>query len=333
MKIKEGAVLTLREWAADFWDLEKSEYLKGRMRLRPITAGYVKSGKNCANNRIFPFLGDLRLDAITEAEIDRWLIGLVDRGISNAAANYAFSILSVMLGYACKQEVIKANPCLLTKKLRHERREVMILTFEEAQKLFSARWSDVWDNYTCYVANKLAACTGMRFGEVLGLRSECVQEGYLDVGMQYSKTAGYSEVKTHRPRKVPIHEVIETDVRRLIEANGEGFVFVNKPQDGKPMGRTRVVNSFYKALETIGIDEGERKRRNLTFHSWRYFFCDLLLTVGVADTKVMTIVGHATEIMKGPRARFDIANFLDVTDAQKNLMKGVDKENETNIGH
>jgi integrase len=207
-----------------------------------------------------------------------------------------------------------------------------ILSFEEAQKLFPDRWSDVWDNYTCYAANKLAACTGMRFGEIVGLRSECVREGYLDVGMQYSDTAGYSEVQAHRPRKVPLHEVVERDVRRLIDANGEGFVFVNKPQDGKPMGRIRIVNSFYKALEKIGIDEGERKRRNLTFHGWRHFFCNFLLTAGVSDTKVMTIVGHATEIMKGSHAPFGIANFLDVTDAQKNLMKGLNEKNETNAG-
>jgi integrase len=196
-----------------------------------------------------------------------------------------------------------------------------MVTFDEARRLFSDRWSDVWDHYTCYVANKLAACTGMRFGEVLGLRSECVHEGYLDVRMQYSNTVGCSEVKGHRPRKVPIHEVIEVDVRRLIEANGPGFVFVNKSQDGKPMGRTRVVNSFYKALETIGIDEGERKRRNLTFHCWRYFFYDFLLAANVADVKVMTIVGIATENMKKHYAHFDGAKFSDVTGAQKNLMK------------
>jgi integrase len=135
--------------------------------------------------------------------------------------------------------------------------------------------------------------------------------------MQYSNTAGYSEVKTHSPRKVPVYETIETDVRRLIEENGEGFVFVNKPQDEKPMGRARVANSFYKALEKIGVDEGERKRRNLTFHCWRYFFYDFLLAANVADAKVMTIVGRAAGYMKN----FDAAKFSDVTDAQKNLMK------------
>jgi integrase len=328
MKINERAALTLREWAADFWDLKKSEYLQGRMRRRPITVGYVKSGKNCANNRILPFLGDLRLGAITETEIDRWLIGLIDRGISNAAVNHALSILSVMLGYACKQEVIKSNPCRLVAKLRHERREVKILTFDEARKLFPDRWSDAWDNYTCYVANKLAACTGMRIGEILGLRSECVHEGYLDVRMQYSNTGRYSEVTTYRSRRVPLHEVVETDVRRLIETNGEGFVFVNKPQDEKPIGRARVIKSFFKALEAIGIDEGERKRRNLTFHSWRYFFYDFLLAENVASEKVMTIVGRATGHMKN----FDAAKFTDVADAQKNLMKRRDGVNETDFG-
>jgi integrase len=207
-----------------------------------------------------------------------------------------------------------------------------ILTFDEARKLFPDRWSDVWDNYTCYAANKLAACTGMRIGEILGLRSECVHEGYLDVRMQRMNTAGRLCVAIQRPLLAPIHEVLEADIRRLIEANGEGFVFVANPQDRKPIGRTRVIKSFFKALETIGVDEEERKRRNLTFHSWRHFFCDFLLAANVTDTKVMTIIGYATENIKKHCAHFDAAKFSDVTDAQKNLMKGVDKKNETNTG-
>jgi integrase len=166
-----------------------------------------------------------------------------------------------------------------------------ILSFEEAQKLFSVRWSDVWDNYTCYVANKLAACTGMRIGEIVGLRSECVHEGYLDVCMQRSKTAGYSDVRTYKARKVPVNEAVEKDVRRLIEANGEGFVFAHKPQDGKPIGRARVINSFFKALETIGIDREERKRRNLTFSSWRDFFYSLLMRAGLTGMEVVKLRG------------------------------------------
>jgi integrase len=230
-------------------------------------------------------------------------------------------MLSVMLGYALKKKVIKSNPCLLVEKLQHEGREIKILTPADVAAMFPARWSDVWDNYTCYVANKLAACTGMRTGEILGLRSEYVHEGYLEVCMQYSNTAGYSDVKTHKPRNVPILGALEKDVRRLIKANGEGFVFVMKPQDRKPIGRTTIIKSFFKALETIGIDEGQRKQRNLTFHSWRHFFNTFFLTANVTDAKVMAITGHVTEKMKEHYTHFDTKKFMEVTEAQKSLLE------------
>ncbi|MDR1248683.1 MAG: integrase, partial [Treponema sp.] len=55
---KEAGVPTLREWAADFWDLEKSEYLKSRKGRGFITASYVKSARNYTNRQILPYLGD-----------------------------------------------------------------------------------------------------------------------------------------------------------------------------------------------------------------------------------------------------------------------------------
>jgi integrase len=318
---KEAAMPTLRQWAADFWDMEKSGYLKARRGRGHITIGYVKNGRTYTDNQILPHLGDMPLDAITEVEIENWLTGFADRKLSNGTANNAFKILSVMLGYAFKQRVVKSNPCLLVEKLKHEGREIEILTVAEVKALFPARWPAVWDNYTSYVANKLAACTGMRIGEILGLRSEYVHEGYLEVCRQYSQTAGYSDVKTHKPRNIPLHRVVEEDLRRLIKANGEGFVFVKKPRDTKPIGRTTVIESFRKALNVIKISETERKRRNLTFHSWRHFFNTTLLNANVADTKVMAVTGHVTEKMKEHYTHFDTTGFVEVTEVQESLMK------------
>jgi integrase len=318
---KEAKVPTLREWAEDFWDLENSKYLKGRRGRRPITVGYAKNGKTYTENQIVPFLGDLRLDAITEIEVENWLTGFEDRGLSNGTANNAYKMLSVMLGFACKQKIIKSNPCLLVEKLQHEGRKIKILTLQEVRALFPAQWSDVWDDYTCHVANKLAACTGMRIGEILGLRSEFVHEGYIEVCRQYSQTAGYSDVKTHKPRNVPLHRVVEGDLRRLIKAHGEGFVFVSKPHAKKPMGRSSVIAGFWKALEAIGIGEEQRKQRNLTFHGWRHFFNTFLLSFNVKDAKVMAVTGHVTERMKEHYTHFDTTEFSEVMEAQKNLME------------
>jgi integrase len=318
---KEAVIPTLREWAVDFWDMEKSGYLKGRKARGHITVGYVKNGKTYTENQILPFLGDLRLDAITEVEVENWLNGFADRKLSNGTANNGYKMLSVMIGYAVKQKVIKDNPCRLAEKLKHEGREIKILTPAEVKGLFPARWSLVWDNFTCYAASKVAACTGMRIGEILGLRSEFVHEGYLEVCRQFSLTAGYSDVKTHKPRGIPIHKNVERDLRRLIKENGEGFVFVTKAGDAKPMGRATVIQSFYNALKTVGIDEARRGERHLTFHSWRHFFNTYLLTENVTDTKVMEITGHLTEKSKKTYTHFDTAKFSEVVEAQKNLLE------------
>jgi integrase len=318
---KEAVIPTLRQWAEDFWDLEKSEYLKGRRGRGHITVGYVKNGRTYTENQLLPFFGDKRLDEITEVEIEKWLNGFAERGLSNGTANNAYKMLSVMLGYACKQKIIRSNPCRLVEKLKSDEREIKILTPGEVKRLFSARWSDVWDDYTCYVVNKVAACTGMRIGEILGLRSEFVKDGYLEVCMQYSQTAGYSDVKTHKPRGIPVYKNIEKDLRQLIKKNGEGYVFVTKPQDIKPIGRTTVIQSFYNALKLIGIDETQRGERNLTFHSWRHFFNTYLLTENVTDTKVMEITGHLTERSKKAYTHFNATQFSEVVEAQKHLLE------------
>jgi integrase len=318
---KVAGVPTLRMWAKDFWDMDRSGYLKGRKGRRPVTVGYVKNGRSYTENQILPFLGDLRLDMISEVEIENWLTGFEGRGLSNGTANNAYKMLSVMLGYACKQKIIGSNPCCLVEKLESDGREIKILTPEEVRGLFPARWSDVWEDYTCYVVNKVAACTGMRIGEIMGLRSEFVHEGYLEVCRQYSQTAGYSDVKTHRPRVVPVHRVVEDDLRRLVKKNGEGFVFVSKPGDVKPMCRDTVIKGFKRALGAIGIGEEQRKERNLTFHGWRHFFNTYLLTENVSDAKVMAVTGHLTEKNKRRYTHFDAAKFYEVTEAQKSLME------------
>jgi integrase len=230
-------------------------------------------------------------------------------------------MLSVMLGYAFKQKIIRSNPCRLVEKMKDEGRKVKILTIDEIEAIFPARWSDVWDDYRCYVINMVAACTGMRIGEIMGLRSEFVHHGYLEVCGQYSLTAGYSDVKTHKPREVPVHAAVESHLRRLIRENGEGFVFVTKPRAVKPMGRTMVIQSFWKALEAIGIHEEQRRERNLTFHSWRHFFNTYLLTNNVTDSKVMEVIGHLTEKSRKRYTQFDATQFSEVIEAQKTLLE------------
>jgi integrase len=93
------------------------------------------------------------------------------------------------------------------------------------KQLFPVNWESVWEgDHLCYAANKLAACMGMRIGEILGLRGEYVFEDYIHVHAQYDEY-GYRPMKTKETRNIPLALVIMGELRRLMERNGRGFLF------------------------------------------------------------------------------------------------------------
>ena len=171
---------TFEKFAKGWWEWDTCPYLKKRRGRREITKSYAKSAWRRLHTHILPYFGKKRLDRITEFDIDTWLTSYAEKGIRNNTANTFLNILVTMLNEAVRQKIIKANPALLVMKLKKDTKAIDILKPNEVKKIFPENWRKVWgDEYIAYVANKLAACTGMRFGEVLGLRGEFVHEDYI----------------------------------------------------------------------------------------------------------------------------------------------------------
>jgi integrase len=310
---------TFEVFAKGWWEWDTCPYLKKRRGRREITKSYVKSAWRRLHNHILPYFGKKRLDRITEYDIDTWLTSYADKGFSNNTANTFLSILVTMLNEAVRQKFIKTNPALQVIKLQKDTKTIDILKPDEVKKIFPANWRKVWgDEYMAYVANKLAACTGMRFGEVLGLRAEFVFEDYIDVCSQYT-AFGYGDTKTHDSRNVPIPQAIQRDLAQLKRINGDGFLFSSN--GGKtPLLRMAVYEAFYAALRNIGIDEAERKQRNISFHGWRHFFNTMLRMANVADSKVKSVTGHKTQGMTEHYTHYDSAQFTEVRQVQEELL-------------
>jgi integrase len=214
--------------------------------------------------------------------------------------------------------LIKTNPCAGIKSLQKETKNIKILTPEEEKALFPADWSAVWDDETVYILNRLAACTGMRIGELLGLRGEYLFDGYITVAGQHGRH-GYGDTKTHKARNITIPKVMERDLLRLKEKNGDGYLF-SKDGGRKPVSRGTVSKTLYKALGKIGISDKERRERKLSMHGWRHFFNTMLLSANVADSKVMSLTGHASKKMKEHYTHFDTAKFGEVVEVQEKLL-------------
>jgi integrase len=308
---------TFGKFAEGWWDFDTCQYLLKRTARRPMSKGTAAQGASTTKRHLLPQFGGMKLDEITSYGVDLWLSGFKQAGLSNATGNNALKFLKIMLEEAKLQGFIKENPCAGVKFLPEEEKEIDILKPEEVRALFPADWHSVWADETHCVLNKLAACTGMRLGELLGLRGEYLFDGYITVAGQHGRF-GYGDTKTHKPRNITIPEIIENDLQRLKDKNGDGYLFSN---DGgkKPLGRHPVYNAFFAALEKIGITDEERRRRGLSMHGWRHFLNTTLLMDNVSDSKVMSVTGHLTKKMKERYTHFDTTKFSEVVNAQEKV--------------
>ena len=102
-----------------------------------------------------------------------------------------------------------------------------------------------------------------------------------------------STTKTSEEREVPI----TAEIYRYMyvawqshpnDENDYIFSFDGK----KPMNEGRARAAFYKAMDKIGIDENERQKRGITFHSWRHKFTTDCVRSNMHPEKIMALTGH-----------------------------------------
>ena len=147
---------TLREWL-DYW----LEHHVARKR-KP---GTLHDYRMQVRNYVKPMLGHLRLTAIRREDIHRFQNALADKGLSSSTVAKLRQVVSGALTEAYKSDLIISNPVTKADVPEREDKEFDIPSVEDVQKLLA----DIpRDRY--HAAITLAAFTGMRPGEVCGLR-------------------------------------------------------------------------------------------------------------------------------------------------------------------
>jgi integrase len=290
--LREGKLLstaqvrtpTFAEYAQGWWEPETCHYLKKRLARKPLSEIYIVRARRVMELYLIPYFGKMRLNRITEEDIDTWLVGFIEREqrqrskkiapegeppkkLKTSYANIVFGILRLMLKQAVKRHLILFNPADHVDKLPTESKQVEIVTLAEFRELakpepnvpaLPAPLGEAQREFDekgfsfelGKMANFVAACTGMRIGEVLGLRGEYVFTDYIRVQGQYGQY-GYGPTKTRTTRNIPLVPAIMKGLRRLVEINGNGYVF-------SANGGERLIARYYfthylsKALE--GID-------------------------------------------------------------------------------
>ncbi|MFZ2781344.1 MAG: site-specific integrase [Rectinemataceae bacterium] len=286
--------ITFKDFTKDYfaWD---GPYIKSLLlRGKQIGQRHAANQQAYLENYLVKEFGELKPKQIDADRIQEYAVELRAQGLSASTVNHILNTLQIVLQGALRKKVIQALPEIST--VGGVRTERGVLTLEEVKKFFAQSWKD--ERYLAI--NLIAATTGMRLGEILGLTRDAVKDGYLEVKASWERGKGLKGTKSGRPRLLPLVAKTKASLARVMETTTftepSDFVFPGRKRKA-PLDHKIVQKRFSEALAGIDITEEIRRDRGLSFHSWRHFFNSLLINQKVPLLKVQALTGHSTARM------------------------------------
>jgi integrase len=297
--------ITLSEWL-DIW---MNDYVKSRVKIKT----YEKYG-NEVKNYIKPKLGHLVVKKLTTHEVQKWLSeltksgGQAGTGLSSCTVRNTRRTLIMSIDDAIKAGLLLRNPAKGTKPPRMTKAPISPLTKDEVDALLQAAKEaidpDDFKTEAVYMSILVAIHSGMRIGEVFGLKRECINllKKTISVQRELVATTGgmvlQEWAKTSKSRRqilMPTHVMMELEqylIRQDVliltlgdKYDDQGFVFPNS--FGKPFH-----TSNYRARFFIPVKRLARINKDFTFHDLRHTHATLLLQAGVNVKVIQERLGH-----------------------------------------
>ena len=317
-KIIKSENINLSEFAGNFFSWDGEWATDKKATGKRISERQCISKQRQTELHILPFLGKYKLTNLDKSIIKSFRNDLYKRGLSGSTINKTLCNLHTILDYAYEQSLIQNIP-KVEKVALNEGTQKGVLSIVETKELFSLVWSD----YRAYVMNLTAASTGLRRGELQALQIKNFQGEHIEVEKSYDPIMKRlnTTTKNGRTRRVIIPLMVKNALETLIDSNPykepDSFIFFSEFPE-RPIHGEYVNSCLYKAMVRIGITEIERKKRHITFHSWRAAFNSWLINAKVPLAKVMSLTGHISPRM-AKETYFRLDDLQDVLLIQESI--------------
>lgn len=261
-------------------------------------------------NWISPAVGQVKLSQVGEEHIDRCFAKMRRLGASRSHMNQVRSLLSGALKWARRRKLVTRNPMLGYEipKSKSVTREVVPPEVEDLVALLNGAAQRTPDIAPVL---SLAATTGMRRGELSGLRRSsldlkgrrlAVERSISDAGGQVIEKG----TKTHQSRWVSLDPTTvdllashlqEMDVRAQTagaEIAADAFVFSLEADCSKPMRPDYMTRRARQLRKELGLENGTF---DATILALRKFTSTELMDAGFNPSLVSGRQGHTVQVM------------------------------------
>jgi len=255
--------------------------------------------KQMTHQHIIPYLGNYRLRDLTPDQIQRMYNDMVKQGKGYRTIHLSHAILHRALVQAVKLGLLLRNPDDATIPPKPKRKEMQFLDEGQVQRLLitAERMEDRF-----FALYYLAIATGMRLGEMLGLKWDDIdlEQGILKVQRQLTRCKNGYEFTTPKTkagiRQINLGskaiEVLQSHRQRLqaekLIAGGswKDHNMVFPSTIGTPMNRCNLNKRYKNVLKKAGLPA-------IRFHDLRHTAASLMLNNGIPVIIVSKRLGHA----------------------------------------
>ena len=293
-----------RQTTAQFLTHWLEDTVRGRVALNTYEAYRTTIEKH-----LIPGIGSIPLAKLTPQHLQNLYREKQDTGLTRRV-QMMHAILHKALDQAVKWGLAPRNVCDLVDGPRVARREMKVLSPPEVGRFLEAGKDD-----RLFALFVLAVTTGLRLGEVLGLKWGDVDmtEGMVQVqrSLQWGKVAvegepgerawGYyfTEPKTARSRRTVVlpevaltalrkHRIQQVEERLKLGEVWEDHGLVFTTGIGTPLDPSQVrTRSFHPLLEKAGLPR-------IRFHDLRHTAATLLLAAGENPKVIQEMLGHSS---------------------------------------
>jgi integrase len=283
----EGPDLTiaryLREWLA---------HMAGRVRDKTLE-GY----QALIRGHALPHLGSMPLRALTPLHLQRLYARQLEAGFARGTVLNLHLVLTQAFGQAHRWSLITTNPAAFAQPPRPHRRDPVV-----PNQAVVARLLREVEGTPLVLPVRLAVSTGMRRGEILGLRWADLDPGFAVAHVRRSLQVVrgeliFCEPKTARSRRsVPLPALVRPDLaahrgaqrlRRATAATWQDLDLMLDRGDGGPLNPGTLSSRWHHFCRRRGLPP-------VRFHDLRHAHATLMLLQGVHPKVVSERLGHAS---------------------------------------
>lgn len=257
-----------------FMDIKSQELSEGTMKKY-----------HSINEKLFKELYPFRVSKITSDMIDGLLMKLKKDGLKPSTVNSYKKGLSAVFNFALERDVISKSPMRGTMTMKEDNRIAMALpTQEQIEKLLErAKERDSkarTDANPIYPVFLLAVATGLREGELFGLRKEDIQRNQVRVNKQERPDGSITEPKTSTSyRTITVSRAVIDEVLKY------------SPDSNKVFSIS--LQAFKAVLKTFLPNNADILPTGFHFHDIRHYHATTLLANGLNIQNVSRRLGHA----------------------------------------